>query len=291
MSGFRFNPAMSSVDQFESLFNAASKTVFQYHPPTLKTALVVTDLEDTAVGKYTDSIKGFFTAVEGPWETTDKNGFHTVKDLLDVVEKIRPDLIVTYRHLHSEAWRWPYSLGEHLDVLIQVIEAPVAIMPHPDREGVPEHAMKNTGSVMAITDHLAGEDVLVNYAAHFTSRGGALHLTHIEDEATFERYVDAISKIPEIDTDIAKEAIHAQLLHDPSEYIDSCEQVLKENGADLNVVKHVTHGHKLEEHRKAVGENQVDLVVLEGHDADQLAMNTTAYSLAVELRTTPVLIV
>ena len=71
MSGFSFNPAMSSVDQFESLFNAASKTVFQYQPPTLKTALVVTDLEDTAAGKYTDSIKGFFTTIEGPWETTD----------------------------------------------------------------------------------------------------------------------------------------------------------------------------------------------------------------------------
>ena len=56
-------------------------------------------------------------------------------------------------------------------------------------------------------------------------------------------------------------------------------------------MKHVTHGHKLEEHRKAVEENQVDLVILEGHDADQLAMNTTAYSLAVELRTTPMLIV
>ena len=34
--------------------------------------------------------------------------------LLALVEQERPDLICTYRHLHSGAWRWPYGLGEHL---------------------------------------------------------------------------------------------------------------------------------------------------------------------------------
>jgi hypothetical protein len=60
---------------------------------------------------------------------------------------------------------------------------------------------------------------------------------------------------------------------------------------DLKVVKHVTHGHRLEEYRSAIEDHQVDLVVLQGHDEDQLAMNATAYSVAVELRTTPLLIV
>ena len=60
---------------------------------------------------------------------------------------------------------------------------------------------------------------------------------------------------------------------------------------DLRVVKHVTHGHRLEKYRNAIKDHQVDLVVLQGHDEDQLAMNATAYSVAVELRTTPLLIV
>ena len=198
---------------------------------------------------------------------------------------------MTYRHLHSEAWRWPYSLGEHLDVLIQESAPPVAILPHPDREGVPEHALKNTDSVMAINSHLVGEDALVNYAASLTAIGGTLHLTHVEDDAVFERYLDVISKIPEIDTDVARETIHEQLLREPSAYIDSCETALREAGVDLRVVKHVTHGHRLEEYRNAIKDHQVDLVVLQGHDEDQLAMNATAYSVAVELRTTPLLIV
>lgn len=282
---------MSTVDQFASVFNAASQTVFQHQPPALENALVVTDLEPDAAEKYAGSIRTFFRAVTGKWETVHGREFATVKELLNLVESHKPDFIVTYRHLHSEAWRWPYSLGEHLDVLIQESAPPVAILPHPDREDVPERALKNTDSVMAINSHLVGEDALVNHAASLTAIGGTLHLTHVEDDTVFERYLDVISKIPEIDTDVARETIQEQLLREPSSYIDSCETALREAGVDLRVIKHVTHGHRLEEYRNAIKDHKVDLVVLQGHDEDQHAMNATAYSVAVELRRTPLLIV
>ena len=220
---------MSSVDQFASVFNAASKTIFQYEPPSLKNALVVTDLQSEAANKYMENARAFFSSIDGSWDTLSAENFKTVRELLDQVENKKPDLIITYRHLHSEAWQWPHSLGEHLDVLIQVTEPPVAIMPHPDREGVPEHAMKNTDSVMAINDHLVGQDCLVNHAAHMTLSEGALHLTHIEDDTVFDRYMEVISKIPEIDTDIARETIQAQLLSEPSAYIDSVEAAARDH--------------------------------------------------------------
>ena len=282
---------MSSVDQFASVFNAAAKTIFQYKPPALKNALIITDLEDDAAAKYAESVKSFFSEIKGPWDVLKKGGFTTVKDLLDIVNSKKPNLIVTYRHLHSEAWRWPHSLGEHLDVLIQITEPPVAIMPHPDREGVPEHAMKNTGNVMAINDHLTGEDHLVNHAALMTLSDGTLHLTHIEDDTIFDRYMEAISKIPEIDTDVAREAIRTQLLNEPSAYIDSVGEVLSHELPSIKVIKHISHGLQLDEYRKAVDEHKADLVVVKAHDPDQQAMNATAYSIAVELRTTPLLIV
>ncbi len=282
---------MSSVDQFASVFNAATKTIFQYKPPSLKNALVVTDLDSKAATQYMENAKAFFSSVDGTWDTLSAENFKTVRELLDQVEKKKPDLIVTYRHLHSEAWQWPHSLGEHLDVLIQVTEPPVAIMPHPDREGVPEYTMKNADSVMAINDHLVGEDRLVNHAICMTKAEGSLHLTHIEDGSVFNRYMEVIGKIPEIDTDTARETIQSQLLDEPSDYIDSCEVVLNDKHANLKVIKHITHGHPLEEYRKAVTENKISLVVLQAHDGNQLAMNATAYSLAVELRTTPLLIV
>ena len=282
---------MSSVDQFASVFNAASKTIFQYKPPSIAKALVVTDLKSEAANKYMENAKAFFSSIDGSWDTLSSENFKTVRELLDLVENKNPDLIITYRHLHSEAWQWPHSLGEHLDVLIQVTEPPVAIMPHPDREGVPEHAVKTTDSVMAVNEHLVGEDGLVNHAIFMTDTGGSLHLTHIEDDSIFNRYMEVIGKIPEIDTDIARETIQAQLLGEPSDYIDSCETVLNEKHANLKVIKHIAHGHPLEEYRKVVSENKISLVVLQAHDENQLAMNATAYSLAVELRTTPLLIV
>ena len=139
-------------------------------------------------------------------------------------------------------------MGEHLDVLIQESTPPAAILPHPDREGV-HRALKNTDSVMAINSHLVGEDALVNHAAGLTAVGGTSISPSVEDDAVFERYLDVISKIPEIDTDVARETIQEQLLREPSAYIDSCETALREAGVDLKVVKHVTHGHRLEEYQ------------------------------------------
>jgi len=282
---------MSSVDQFTSVFNAASKTALQFSPPKFENILIVTDLESDAATQYTENAKTFFCkTTTSQWSTVNGEDFKTVKDLLELVESRKPDLIVTYRHLHSEAWRWPHSLGEHLDVLIQVTDTPVILTPHPDKEGIPEHTMKNTDSVMAINDHMAGEDALVNHATLLTMTGGTLHLTHIEDEAIFDRYMEIIGKIPEIDTETARETILAQLLREPSDYIDSTENVLSEKRDDLNIVKHITKGNQLKEYRRTIEENKVDLVVLKAHDEDQLAMSSTAYSLAVELRTTPLMI-
>ena len=261
---------MSSVDQFASVFNAAAKTIFQYKPPVLKNTLIITDLESTAADQYVESAKSFFAKTKGPWDVLKKGDFTTVKDLLDIVGNKKPDLIVTYRHLHSEA---------------------VAIMPHPDREGAPEHAMKNTANVMAINDHLTGEDCLVNHASHMTLSDGTLHLTHIEDDVVFDRYMEVISKIPEIDTDVARETIRNELLSEPSAYIDSVEEVLSHELPNIKVIKHVSHGQQLEQYRKSIDEHKADLVVVKAHDPDQQAMNATAYSIAVELRTTPLLIV
>ncbi len=282
---------MSSVDQFTSVFNAASKTTFQFNSPQLENVLVVTDLEPDAATRFTETAKAFFTRASGEWNTVTGEDFKTVNDLLEMVKSRKPDLIVTYRHLHSEAWRWPHSLGEHLDVLIQVGDTPIVVTPHPDREGIPDHAMTNTDNVMAVNDHPAGIDSLVNHAICATMKGGTLHLNHVEDETTFDRYMEMIGKIPEIDTDTARETILAQLLQEPSDYIDSTVTVLAGERADLKIVKHITKGNQLEEYRKTIDENKVDLVVLKAHDEDQLAMSTTAYSLAVELRTTPIMVV
>ena len=76
-----------------------------------------------------------------------------------------------------------------------------------------------------------------------------------------------------------------------SALLDSVEETLRKELPNIKVVKHISHGLQLDEYRKTVEKHKADLVVLQAHDPDQQAMNATAYSLAVELRTTPLLIV
>jgi nucleotide-binding universal stress UspA family protein len=177
-----------------------------------------------------------------------------------------------------------------VDVLAQVTTTPVMVLPHPDAMRASEHAVKDTLVVMAMTDHLTGDAVLVNYAARFTEPSGKLFLTHIEDEATFERYMGTISRIPSIDTENARKTILEQLLKEPKDYIRSCREVLEAEGLPLAVEEIVTKGHHLREFEKLVEKHEVDLLVFNTKDEDQLAMHGLAYPLAVEFRQIPLLL-
>ena len=284
---------MPKVDQFESAFRAASKTVFEYQPIAVRSILVITDRSEAKADIFGKQISDFLSVLRSDdsprWRIVNGSEFDTVPELLALVEAEQPDLICTYRHLHSESWRWPYTLGEYVDVLTQVTTPPVMVLPHPDAMRASEHAVKDTLAVMAMTDHLTGDAVLVNYAARFTEPSGKLFLTHIEDEATFERYMGTISRIPSIDTENSRRTILEQLLKEPKDYIRSCREVLEAEGLPLAVEEIVTKGHRLHEFEKLVEKHEVDLLVFNTKDEDQLAMHGLAYPLAVELRQIPLL--
>ena len=283
---------MTNVDQFESFFKSATKTSFAYRDIEIQKVLLVTDLEEEPAQQLSDQVRDFLTVLGEDesvnWRTVQGDEFRTVKELLDLVETESPDLICAYRHLHSEAWRWPYSLGEELDVLTQITSSPVLILPHPKAQPLDE-ILKGTGSVMAITNHLTGDHRLVNFAVRFTEEKGTLFLTHIEDESVFRSYIDVISKIPNITTETAEEEILRQLLKEPHDYIRSCSDTLQAKGLALQIQEIVTLGHHIAELTGLVEEHQVELLVLNAKDEDQAAMHGLAYSLAVELRKIPLL--
>ena len=283
---------MTNVDQFESVFKSATKVSFAYKDIEIRKVLLVTDLEEEPAQQLSNRVRSFLTVLgEGEavnWRTVQGDEFQTVKELLDLVEKEDPDLICAYRHLHSQAWRWPYSLGEELDVLTQIASSPVLILPHPKAQPLDE-ILKGTGSVMAITNQLTGDHRLVNFAVRFTEEKGTLLLTHIEDEKVFKSYIEVISKIPTITTENAEEEILKQLLKEPHDYIRSCSDTLQAEGLALKVQEIVSLGHHIADLTRLVEEHQVDLLVLHAKDEDQAAMHGLAYSLAVELRKIPLL--
>ena len=284
---------MSSLDQFESVFNSAAKETFVSQSIKIKQVLIILDLPEALQDDYLYLVKGFLSVLElnseVEWKIFGKSESSRMQDTLNAVEHYRPDLIVTYRHLHSDSDDWPYGLGTHIDVLTQATTTPVLILPNPDRKNLSNHSLNKTDRVMAVTDHLAGDHSLVSYSAHLTQERGTLFLAHVEDKAVFDRYIGAVSKIPDLDTETASKQIQTQLLKEPNDYVESCRAGLNKTFPTIKVEHRVRLGSRMSDYRNLVDENEIDLLVMYTKDDEQLAMHGVAYPLAVELRLTPLL--
>ncbi len=225
------------------------------------------------------------------WIVITGSEFEAVQELLDKEKELGADLIVTYRNLKSRAWRWPFSLGAFLNVLTQQTTTPVLVVPNPHE--VPDMAWKDsdTDSVMVVADHLTGDDDLVNWGVRMTREGGSLWLTHVEDDQTFQRYIEIIGKIPQLDTDVAREEILEQLIQEPTEYIQTCQAAIEAGEVPILVGSVVQTGHKVSDYKELVHKYRADMLIFHSRDEDQVAMHGTAYPLAVELRTLPLLLI
>jgi len=285
---------MTNLNTFESVFKSADKPVYSHRRIEISRVLVVTDLSDVEAAALLGQVRTFLSALGENVEWLHLGGgeFSSVGDLLEKVDSAAPDLVVTYRHLHSNAWHWPHGLGEYLDVLNQASEVPVLVLPHPDAERALPHTLVDTDCVMAITDHLTADARLVDYALRMTAPSGSCWLTHIESQRQFDNFVAAVEKIPEIETDDVRQLVEAQLLKQPRDYIESCRKVIQAQGVpelQVKIEAIVAMGDRLSEYRRMLEDHQVDLLVLNTLDGEQLAMHGQAYPLAVELRGVPLL--
>jgi nucleotide-binding universal stress UspA family protein len=283
---------VTKVDQFESVFRAAVKTPFKYDAVEVESVLVVTDMGEPETTDFSERVRSCLSVLDRgenvQWRSVHGGQFETVPDLLALIEQNRPGLICTYRHLHSDSWRWPHTLGEYIDVLTQATSTPVLVLPHPMRPS--ERPFTCTRTVIGMTDHLVGDDRLVNWTARFTADDGTLVLANVEDEVTLERFMNVIGKIPSISTDEAREQILARLHQDAEDYMASSTRALAAAGLPFRVEEVVTHGHHLSEYRRIVEEHGADLLVMNTKDDEQLAMHGLAYPLAVEVRSIPLLL-
>jgi len=286
---------MTNVDQFESAFKSAAKATYTHETIELKRCFVLCDLKDEQAQSYFEQVKlsaKYLACANTPidWHLLDGNTFDTVGEMIGLIDENSPDLIFTYRNLHSTAWRWPYSLGAYVDVLTQVVKCPVMLLPHPSESDTPKQLPPN--AVMAMTDHLTGDDQLVNWALAATPVDRQLLLTHVENQISFDAMIETISRVPAIDTDIARDEILQQKLKEPRDYITACKTGIAKAEADenLSIVDIVTTGRLLEEYKRLIKEHNVELLVMNTKDEDQLAMHGLAYPLAVELRDIPMLL-
>ncbi|RUM35533.1 MAG: hypothetical protein DSY57_06870 [Desulfobulbus sp.] len=286
---------MANIDQFESIFRSSVKERLQYRAVDISSILLITDLGPDEADQFQGRVRRFLSVL-GPAESISfflitGADFRSAEDLLELVAGYELDLICSYRNLHSSAWQYPFSLGEHLDVLIQKTEIPVLILPHPHAGYMADHAMQNTQEVMVVSDLVAINHDLINYAVRLTAADGTLFLSHVESRFIFERYMDAIGKIDVIDTELARKRLSEQLLKEPEDYFLSCAEVLREHGVSLDIRSMVTFGYALDEYRRQIEARHLDLLVMHAKDDRQQAMHTFSYPLAVEFRQIPLLMI
>ncbi|MEZ4224172.1 MAG: hypothetical protein R3B13_24700 [Polyangiaceae bacterium] len=283
---------MLKLDEFESVFKAAAKERLEYEELAFRSALVVTDLDAEGARLYARDVKQFLRALgdELQCDVLSDQDFDNVGEVLEHVERRQPDLLVAFRNLKGRAKHFPFSLGAHVDVLAQATKTPILLLPLPTAESRLPESCSDTDSVMVLTDHLTGDSRLVNTGAAFTAKGGALTLTHLEDDAVFGRYMATIAKIPSIDTDNASEQIRKRLLKDPADYVLSCKQALAVARPDLEIHGVIEMGHRVAQCQRLSEAHDVDLLVINTKDDEQLAMHGLAYPLAVELRQLPLLL-
>lgn len=284
---------MSDLSSFESVFRRALRHRFDYEPVSIKRVLVITDLGKEDAEAYGQKIMSYLhTTIRKDTYHIDvwsKDEYCPWPRMKERIKANKPDLLITYRMLFAEDISPQKSLGSYVDLLSQDTEFPLLVTPHPKLFSM-DHILKDEGAVLVATEHLIEDNRLVNFALKFVGPQAPLILVHIEDEDTFQYYLEAISKVPDISTEVAQTQLRDQLLADPIHFAESVEEVLKDKRPDLKVETFIKFGHLVSSYRELLGEHTTDLLVMNTKDDTQLAMHSVGYSLAVEFRQTPILL-
>ena len=280
---------MSTIDQFESVFRSAISPTYEPRPFPLQRVLLISDMDGEDEKNYLQEAERFFSGLTSPPKITSLQTELSLKipTLVEQVAQLKPDLIVTYRNLHNDVAEHTYTLGDHVEVLTQVTDSPILLFPHPQSWSIDR--FRAPGRVMVLTDHLVEHPHLIDAALSMLQSPGQLTLAHVEDEFTFQRYIKYISKIPEIDTDRARELLESQMLGEAKRFIQLTEEALKEQNLSVSIHAEVKMGHRLQSYAELVKNHHIELVVMQTKDEDQVAMHGLSYPLAIELNHTPLL--
>lgn len=280
---------MSKIDQFESLFRSAVHAQYSPRSYPIREVLVLTDLPEGEDTNYLSQLEPFFEGLSAEIKLTliPKEQSQALDQLIELIQGYQVDLICTYRNLHTSYGAFPYTLGGHVEVLTQVCDIPILLTARPEQLGGAK--MEPPHRVMALTDQFEEHPHLIDAATAMIKEPGALILSHVEDYATFERYMEAVSKIPSIDTDLARNEIKKQLMNSAESYITSTRSAIQTAHPNITVIAEVKMGHQIVELTALVEAHRIDLLVMDTKDEDQLAMHGLSYPLAIELSNLPLL--
>ncbi|NRA39368.1 MAG: hypothetical protein HRU15_14575 [Planctomycetes bacterium] len=283
---------MTDIDQFESVFRAAAKDVFEAQEPAIESVVVFYDEHAATATDFVEHVRSYVSSLANDVSIIEiaDQAYNNVESALKIIAEHQPDLIVCYRHLKEANWDLPHGLGSYVHVFTQATAVPVLVVPHPRAGHADDHAMIDRNKVMALTDHVTRDHSLVNWSLKTSDDKAELFLCHIEDDQVYQRYIEAIGKIPTLDTAIAQQTIMQRLLKDAEDYIHSCAKTIKLSRPQVQVQAVVQAGHHLKDFQDLVAAHKIDLLVMNSNDQDHHAMHGLIYPLAVSIRSIPLLL-
>ncbi|MBL4884983.1 MAG: hypothetical protein JKY95_10675 [Planctomycetaceae bacterium] len=282
---------LEHIDEFESVFRRSEQEPFIYLEKKLNRVLLVLDEQHSQAEATIDSLKQFSSLLSGveQWDTFLIGQNTTVQDLEQDIQGSPADLLITWRHLREEQSVPRHSLGVYVDMLTQATKFPVLLLPGSADVSATIQG-KKCQTVLAATDHLAGDHRLVNYAAAATNPQGQLVLCHVEDDQVFERYLQAIERIPEVNSALVRTKLQSQLSRDVIRYMEAAQTSLAQAKVPIQMKTEVTTGHRLAAYKGLIDSHAADLLVMNTKDDDQLAMHGLAYAMSVEFVEIPQLL-
>ena len=277
---------MLKIDHFASLFRAADKEQVDIPMVRISKVALVTDVSIDESHQLWERWKGI---LPNPVEMVLLDGSMTqsLPKLVDSLKEIEVDLVMTYRCLHSDAWQYPYAVGSYIEVLTQIVPFPVLLMPHIHEES---KTYANAKSILLLSAELTKEAALVGFAGAFSTKETQLLLAQIDDKSTFLRIIDIISKIPQIDTDDAKQYITERREQEMNDWVFRCTQNLSQQ-PNAPVVSQIDMlDPSMKECAAVIGQHNAELVVINTKDDEQLAIHGLAYPIMVQFRQLPLLL-
>lgn len=276
---------LKNFDEFSSIFRRSMVPQFQFDTWKVSSACLIVDQNSTNSQSVIERLKTFSPALAEAheWKTIQVDKSSTVESVEQQLAASLPDLIVTWRHLCETQMHPHHSLGVYVDVLTQVVPRPILLLPGECSQGA-EKLPPKCQNILIATDHAIQESRLIHQAVAMGGKEASIILGHVEDDLSYQRYLQAIERIPEINTEIAAEKLLSQLLHDADRFGVHVAEQLAEQYPDLTLKTETMLGHRVQTFRKLVESQQTDLLVMNTKDQDQLAMHGLAYSLSIELR-------
>ena len=137
--------------------------------------------------------------------------------------KVSPGLVVVQRRLGVFNEGSNYSIGPILESITQETDLPVLVLPE-------KFDSLQLNTIAIGFDHQIDNSNLVNKSLLLDAHVKNVELIHVEESSIFDYYMEAISRIPSINTDSAKESIQDTILSLSADFFNEVSAKLNERG-------------------------------------------------------------